>query len=157
MATRSNLIRLSLHAGYRAQGVGPHHFDGAWWPESRRLSDELAQLFALWPDAAGRIVRVLYSPPDWDDRPRSVSVADRRVKTGCFPLDDTRRLTLSMLDGRRLTIGVIPPDTPDELAVKLLADAGDPVGDEEHPDSSPRTRAEWGAEHPVWDNEGGHP
>lgn len=157
MATRSDLIRLSLHAGPAVRGSDVRSFDGAWWPESRLLSDELRELFALWPPAMGRIVRVLYSPPDWDDRPRSVPVADRRVKTGCFPLDDTRQLTLSMLDGRRLAISVIPPDTPDDLAAKLLADAGDPVGEEEHPDSSPRARAEWGAEHPVWDNEGGHP
>jgi len=98
--------------------------DGAWWPKSRCLSDELGQLFALWPPAVGRIVRVLYSPPDWDDRPRSVALARGRVKTGCFPRDDTRVLILTMLDGRRLTIDVIPSDTPADLAAELLGDGG---------------------------------
>lgn len=119
--------------------------DGAWWPESRRLSDELGQLFALWPPAVGRIVRVLYSPPDWDDRPRSVPLAGGKVKTGCFPRDDTRVLILTMLDGRRLTIDVIPSDTPADLAAKLLGDSGD-SGD----------RDELG-EQPVWDDDGGRP
>lgn len=101
--------------------------DGAWWPQSRRLDDELPRLFALWPSATGRIVRVLYSPPDWDDQPRSVAVADGRIKTGCFPQDDTRVLVLSMLDGRKLTLGIVPADTPEDLAVRLLEDGGAPV------------------------------
>ena len=94
--------------------------DGAWWPESRSLGDELTGLFSLWPAEAGRIVRVLYSPPDWDDRPRSVAVPGRRIKTGSFPRDDTHQLTLSMLDGRRRSITVIPSDTPADVAGDVL-------------------------------------
>ena len=33
--------------------------DGAWWPESRRLSDQLGRLFSSWPPEEGRIARVL--------------------------------------------------------------------------------------------------
>ena len=57
---------------------------GAWWPRNRTLADQLDGLFASWPPHAGRIVRVLYSPPDWDDRPRSVAVVGRRVRPGPF-------------------------------------------------------------------------
>jgi hypothetical protein len=94
--------------------------DGAWWPESRRLDGELDELFALWPPDRGRIIRVLYSPPDWEDRPRSVAVPGRRVKTGSFPHDDTHQLTLSMMDGERRSITVIPPDTPPDQATAAL-------------------------------------
>jgi hypothetical protein len=94
--------------------------DGAWWPASRSLGDELRGLFALWPDDAGRIVRVLYSPPDWDDQPRSVAVSGRRVKTGSFPHDDTHELTLALMDGQRRTISVIPPETSTEDATEQL-------------------------------------
>jgi hypothetical protein len=94
--------------------------DGAWWPTSRSLGDELRGLFALWPDDAGRIVRVLYSPPDWDDQPRSVAVSGRRVKTGSFPHDDTHELTLALMDGQRRTISVIPPETSAEDATEQL-------------------------------------
>jgi len=96
--------------------------DGAWWPRGRQLSHELAGLFALWPPEAGWISRVLFSPPDWDDHPRSVDTGHRRVKTGSFPQDDTHQLILTMLDGRRLTISVIPPDTPHLVVRRLLAD-----------------------------------
>jgi hypothetical protein len=108
--------------------------DGAWWPASRSLGDELGGLFALWPTDAGRIVRVLYSPPDWDDQPRSVAVLGRRVKTGSFPHDDTHELTLALMDGQRRTISVIPPETPHHDAAELLEGmAGTAVTQEPHP------------------------
>ena len=92
--------------------------DGAWWPESRRLSGQLEELFALWPAGRGSIIRVLYSPPDWEDRPGSVAVPWRRVKTGSFPRPDTHQLTLPMFDGARRSITVIPPD-PHEATAAL--------------------------------------
>jgi hypothetical protein len=104
--------------------------DGVWWPESRRLDHELTELFALWPPDRGRIIRVLYSPPDWEDRPRSVSVPGRRVKTGSFPHDDTHQLTLSMMDGERRSITVIAPDTsPAEATAALDGVLRDDDGD----------------------------
>lgn len=119
---------------------------GAWWPENRRLGEQLAGLFALWPPDAGRIARVLYSPPDWDDHPRSVAVPGRRVKTGFFPRDDTHLLTLAMGDGDRRTITVIPPDTPTEEAEKLLNAVTVTVA----------TRGSRHVDEPDWENEGGH-
>lgn len=100
-------------------------YDGAWWPSGRVLGKQLVDLFALWPLEKGRIVRVLYSPPDWEDRPRAVAIPGwGRVKTGSFPHDDSRRLVLTMLTGHRYIVAVIPPDTVAELALGLLARAG---------------------------------
>jgi hypothetical protein len=115
MATQSHPARLALRS-IQDKGLP----DGAWWPNSRVLSDQLGQLFALWPPEEGRIARVLYSPPDWDDHPRSVPIPRGRVKTGCFPRDDTHQLVLSMLGGDRRTITVIAPDTPAETAATIL-------------------------------------
>jgi hypothetical protein len=115
VATHAPLLRFALRPDSDRQLP-----DGAWWPESRRLGDQLGHLFALWPLEAGRITRVLYSPPDWEDHPRSVSVPGRWVKTGSFPHDDTRRLTLSLRDGRRRSITVIPPDTPLREAQEVI-------------------------------------
>jgi hypothetical protein len=115
MATLTAAPRLALR-----QVLDRRLPDGAWWPESRRLGEQLGELFELWPDDAGRITRVLYSPPDWDDHPRSVTVPGRTVKTGAFPRDDTHVLILSMRDGDRRTITVIPPETSTEDAEELL-------------------------------------
>jgi hypothetical protein len=118
---------------------------GAWWPYNRTLADQLDDLFSAWPPQAGRIVRVLYSPPDWDDRPRSVAVAGRRVKTGSFPRDDTRQLQLTLSDGVRRAITVIPPQTPARAAHDILtAIAADGRVDP------------FRTEQAVWDDEGGH-
>ena len=108
---------------------------GAWWPESRSLDEELGALVALWPAEQGRIVRVLYSPPDWDDHPRSVAVPGRRIKTGSFPHDDTHQLTLTTLSGQRHAITVIPSDTAAAEAAGLLdgVAAGQPT--QEDPDA----------------------
>jgi hypothetical protein len=123
MATQSPPLRFALRPVHdRALP------DGAWWPESRSLDDQLGGLFALWPAEAGRIVRVLYSPPDWDDHPRSVAVPGRRIKTGSFPHDDTHQLTLSMLDGQRRSITVIPSDTQADVAEDVFDTVTAPAG-----------------------------
>jgi hypothetical protein len=112
---------------------------------NRTLADQLDDLFSAWPPRAGRIVRVLYSPPDWDDRPRSVAIAGRRVKTGSFPRDDTHQLQLTLGHGVRRAITVIPPETTTQAAHDILtAVAADGRVD------APRT------EQAAWDNEGGH-
>jgi hypothetical protein len=118
---------------------------GAWWPRNRTLADQLDDLFAAWPPEAGRIVRVLYSPPDWHDRPRSVAVAGRRMKTGSFPRDDTHQLQLTLRDGVRRAITVIPPETAARAAHDILT----AVGAEGRVDTSRTEQA-------VWDDEGGH-
>lgn len=144
MATQLHTTRLALRAPH-VRGMP----DGAWWPQSRRLSTELANLFALWPPGAGAISRVLYSPPDWDDHPHSVPVAGRWVKTGCFPRDDTHQLILSMREGQRLSVTVIPSDASSTVAAGLLdgvsAAAKAPAGGAGAPGC-----------YPAWENEGGH-
>lgn len=115
MAVSLSSSRLALRGG--TQDQRPH---GAWWPSDRVLSAQLKSFFDLWPASQGRISRVLYSPLDWDDHPRSVPVTGRVVKTGSFPRDDTHELTLTMQDGRRLFVTVIPPATAPSKAARLL-------------------------------------
>jgi hypothetical protein len=135
MATSLRGTRLALRPNSNFQ---PPH--GAWWPETRSLNDQLTHLFDLWPPGQGKIARILYSPPDWDDHPRSVPVSGRRVKTGSFPRDDTHLVTLVLNSGQRRTITVIPPQTSRRKACNLLDKvAGD--GPEAHA---------------GWENEGGH-
>jgi hypothetical protein len=96
--------------------------DGAWWPQSRALSEELVHLFAAWPVDAGYISRVIVSPRDWDDTPAKVEIPDRRgqVKTGLLPTDTVHQLVLIMLDGQRRTLVVIPPHATQKTATKFL-------------------------------------
>lgn len=95
---------------------GPHGRnvpDGAWWPRSRCLAKELPALIAAWPVDRGYISRVLFSPPDWDDHPRSVMLPTRHIKTGAFPHDDTHELILTLADHTDRVITVLAPGTDD--------------------------------------------
>jgi Family of unknown function (DUF5994) len=136
---RRDARRFAVHATY-----DKNHPYGAWWPRNRTLADHLDDLFASWPPHAGRIVRVLYSPPDWDDRPRSVAASGRRVKTGSFPRDDSHQLQLRIGDGVRRAITVIPPATEARVAHDILT----AVAADGRVDASR-------AEQAVWDDESG--
>ncbi len=96
--------------------------DGAWWPHSRTLSEELVHLFAAWPVEAGYLSRVYISPHDWDDAPVSVAIPNRRgrVKVGLLPADTARLLVLIMIDGQRRSLAVIPSSASAQAAMKFL-------------------------------------
>ncbi len=103
---------------------GRETLDGAWWPRSRNIDVELAELVDGFPAAVGRVARVLYSRPDWDTQPHSVRVARGKLKTGSFPRDDTHMMVLSMSTRTRLRLLVVPPDHP--LGQQAMAVAVDP-------------------------------
>jgi len=87
---------------------GQDRLDGGWWPRSRDLASEFADLVDNFPDQYGRVVRAVYSPPDWDDAPRRVAVRGGNVKVGKFPKDDTHVIYLTTSDRAVYCILVIP-------------------------------------------------
>ena len=86
-----------------------HPLDGGWWPQSRDLTAELADLVDHFPDDRGRIVRATFSPPDWDDTPRRVPIARGYVQVGFAPNDDTHVIMLKTSDREELCLLVVPP------------------------------------------------
>jgi hypothetical protein len=114
----SHLLRLQLSP---VSGVGP--LDGAWWPRSRDLDVELADLVDHFPAEAGHISRAIFSRPDWLTSPRQIQVARGHLKTGSFPRDDTHVLLLKLSSGVQLKILVVPPDTGADSARDLMASA----------------------------------
>jgi hypothetical protein len=106
--------------------AGRHGLDGAWWPRSRTLSDELVPLFAAWPAEAGYMSRVYISPRDWDDAPTSVAIPYRRgrVKVGLLSADTTNQLVLIMIDGQRRSLAVIPSIAPAHTAAAFMSTFG---------------------------------
>jgi hypothetical protein len=100
---------------------------GSWWPRSRNLELELADLVDHFPKEAGHISRAVFSRPDWDTSPRRVEVGRGPMKTGSFPHDDTHVVLLKLSTGRQLTVLVVPPDASDEVAHDLMTRAADPA------------------------------
>lgn len=107
-----------------AKHPGRNYLDGGWWPQSRDLSVELADLVDHFPAEFGRIVRALVSPPDWDPAPRRIPVIRGFVKVGSFPRDDTHLINIKTSDRTVLRVLVVPPDyTRDQGEEALLAAA----------------------------------
>ena len=101
---------------------GRGHLDGGWWPRSRDLAVELGDLVDHFPQRSGRVVRAVFSPPDWGPAPRRVPVAGGYVKVGSFPRDDTHLVLLTTSDHRVLRVLVVPPGfTRYEAEEALLA------------------------------------
>lgn len=126
----------------------PGAADGAWWPQSRDLQTEAADLVDHFPTEAGRINRLLFSRPDWDNSTvgdhgvRRIRAARGAVKVGSFPDDDTQLMIATMASGQRLKLLVIPSTTGRAEGERRLRLAGEPSP----PDDS-------GADWARWDNE----
>ena len=99
------------------EAPAPGEPDGAWWPWSRSLHVEAADLVDHFPQSDGRVNRLLFSRPDWDDSMaaggavRRILAARGPVKVGSFPSDDTQLMVLTMATGQRLRLDVVPSDT----------------------------------------------
>jgi hypothetical protein len=112
-------VRLSL-----APALGRDHLDGGWWPRSRDLAVELADLVDQFPPEVGRIMRALYSPPDWEPAPRRIGVAGGWLTVGSFPRGDTHVIDLYTFDRTTIRLLVVPPGfTAGQGAESLLAAA----------------------------------
>jgi hypothetical protein len=120
--TAAHGLRLDLTAH---PGVGV--LDGAWWPYSRDLETELADLVDHFPHEAGYVSRAVFSRPDWRTQPRKIKVARGSLKTGSFPRDDTHVLLLRLATGQQLRVLVVPPETPASPARHLMSLATAPT------------------------------
>ena len=119
--------RLRIRMGHGAQS-GP--LDGAWWPRSRDLQAEVADLVDHFPANTGHITRLVFTRPDWDGQTATTSAHKIRsarglVNVGSFPHDDTHRMVLGLSSGARITLMVVPPETEPETARLLLQQASD--------------------------------
>ncbi|WSW80326.1 DUF5994 family protein [Streptomyces sp. NBC_00996] len=101
---------------------GQVELDGAWWPRSRDLSDELPALADVLDPLWGRITRVAVNPRYWPILPHRIFVNGHVVKVGWFTseLDPHKILLLSGTSGR-WDLLVIPPETTAASAVRLMA------------------------------------
>jgi hypothetical protein len=139
-----------------AHPPGRGRMDGGWWPQSRDLAVELADLVDNFPAELGRIVRANFSPPDWDPAPRRIPVASGYVKVGSFPRDDTHLMVLKTGDHTTLSVLVVPPDLSADQGEEALLAAATPgyahtaasllAAVTEHPEVDPKD---------LWSDDGG--
>jgi hypothetical protein len=165
--TTSNILKPLRRVPLRlrmAAHPGRGELDGGWWPQSRDLGVELADLVDHFPPEWGRILLATISPPDWDPAPRRIPVARGHVKVGSFPCDDTHLVLLKTADHPRLRVLVVPADMSSDQGDEALLAAATPGYAHtaaclldtvsEHPDVNPEDHwsddgGAWLGPHPV--------
>jgi Family of unknown function (DUF5994) len=100
------------------------YVDGAWWPRSRDLAEELPALAEMLAARWGAVYRVAFAMSAWGPTPRQVHVDGRRVRLDGFGFQDKDIVHVSGLDGRRLSLLVIPPDAADTAGHDAMMTAG---------------------------------
>lgn len=126
---------------------------GVWWPQSRNLQVEAADLVDHFPDHVGHINRLLISRPDWDHAEvegrgvRRIQAGRGPVKVGSFPSDDTHLMILLLASGRRVSLKVVASATdPTEAARQLRANGDGAPGTTDgaaHTASKPEEPGSW--------------
>ncbi|MFE7778846.1 DUF5994 family protein [Streptomyces sp. NPDC057445] len=117
--------RLSLTPARSAPGL----LDGAWWPRSRDLLREIPALLDVLDARWGRITRITVNPSHWPVIPRKVPVAGRTVHVGWFRDEqDPHKLLLLSYTAGRWDLLVIPPETGEAAAARLMSAAATPGG-----------------------------
>ena len=118
---RPSTLRLTM-----SPSAGHGAVDGAWWPHSRDLQTEVADLVEHLPRQLGHVVHVVYSRPDWDTAPRRIRLDQGYVKTGSYPRDDTAVLMLGLSSRQVLQLLVVPPSSSPTAAERVMRRAADP-------------------------------
>jgi hypothetical protein len=155
-ATSREPLRLLL-----SEAAGRGVLDGAWWPQSRDLQAELADLVAHFPPKSGRIIHAAYSRPDWQPAQRRIKIPGGVVKVGCYPRDDTHKILLGMANRETLQLMVVPSDMPMKTAQRAMQAASASSNEASATAILQDVRAREAAEHERartatrWDDDGG--
>jgi Family of unknown function (DUF5994) len=103
-------------------GRGP--YDGAWWPRSRRLLDELPGLIAELNARSGPVAQVLFSLVFWDATARVLTAEGCTVQLRGFRAVDPRLVRVTGPYGEGcLDVLVLPPETDPAVAARAMARA----------------------------------
>ncbi|WP_064742977.1 DUF5994 family protein [Pseudonocardia spinosispora] len=119
----SSLLELKpdVVAGARSTG----YVDGAWRPASRDLAAEVPALLAELPGELGTVERISYHLATW-----GLTVRALRTPGGLVHLAGYRTQHPDTVDvvgnSHRVTLLVVPPETDDTTARRVMAAASDP-------------------------------
>ena len=122
VAFRAPTARIALKP--MSPSSGGVELDGAWWPRSRDLSDELPGLADVLDPLWGRITRIAVNPRYWPIIPHRLFINGHVVKVGWFTLElDPHKILLLSGTSGRWDLLVIPPESTAASAVRLMAAA----------------------------------
>lgn len=102
------------------------HLHGAWWPRSNDVDRELGPMLALVALRFGTVFGVTLNREEWPDA--AVAGPSARVgktKLSWYGLVESHQVVLFCEQSRRIALLVLPPDTPEPVALTatLMASA----------------------------------
>ncbi|OAN30188.1 DUF5994 family protein [Mycolicibacterium iranicum] len=130
---RLRLKRKASRSGY---------VDGAWWPHSGDLAEELPDVLAVLSVRLGTIARVAYNRAEWTAGPRKIHVDNQLVRLDGYDRQPAHTLGVTGRSGWSVILLVVPVQTPeaeahhammtaatlgDTSSVELLLAAGQPT------------------------------
>ncbi|MGP3923908.1 DUF5994 family protein [Streptomyces sp. 8N616] len=96
--------------------------DGAWWPRSRDVGDQLPGLISALTEHLGPITRVGLDASAWDEVPVRLIIDDRVVHIDWYPVgDDTVLITRG--DQDYFLLLVVPPEATPSAAREAMSRA----------------------------------
>lgn len=113
-------MQLSTRLQLKPSRPVPEHVDGAWWPRSRRLADEVPGLVASLSDQLGTIAMVGYHHNGWEDTPAGLEIGDDTVELVGFSSDEPAGIIVIGRNGHHLTLRVIAPEAADQSGQQAL-------------------------------------
>lgn len=118
-------VALRLNLAGATPGRGP--LCGAWWPRSRDLETEAAELIDNFPAMHGRIEHLEYSAPHWGVPDRKIDTAHANIEAEASRRDDAHIIVLTMSTGRTVRLLVLPAGMAETDARLIMnRDVSDP-------------------------------
>jgi hypothetical protein len=114
--TTSDEPRIEMKPAGSATG----YVDGGWWPRSTDPVGEFPGLIGALHSLVGQVSRVAYNLDFWAPVHRKLTVDGRVVRCEGFHTMNAHTVTAIGVDSRRVTVLVVPPDTPDDVAQEAL-------------------------------------
>jgi hypothetical protein len=118
--------RSEVRLRMKPDDAAPGHVDGGWWPRSTDPAAEFPALVAALTSILGPISRAGYSLDAWNATARKLTVHDQVVRMEGFRTMQPNTVTLTGQNRRRISLLVVPPDTPGGVARAVLRSAADP-------------------------------
>jgi Family of unknown function (DUF5994) len=99
--------------------------DGAWWPRSTELADELPALLEALSAQLSPIALIGYHRDAWNPAPDHLDLAGHPVHLQGFVSPGPATLVVVDDSGRRVSVRVVPPETDSATAAEVMAGATD--------------------------------
>jgi hypothetical protein len=107
-----------------ARGIRPGRLDGAWWPYSRDLAQELPPLLKVLDPLLGRITHVTVHRESWAGVPGRVPGVNHIARLGWYDVEqDPDTICLLSYTVGRWDLLVVPPTATAEDAARAMDSA----------------------------------